>query len=186
MIFVGIDPGKTGALAFIDEASRVQQVMATPMRAGASGRPEYDLMAIRQELRAWTRDGAQLHATVEKLHALPPRFNRAGGAQQQGGSAANFARGEAQGWAWMLAGLGVPCLLALPQVWQRQLLAPAVGDETTKARSIAAARRLWPSVDLRRTARSKLDCDAFADALLLAEFGRRRALGGEVFAAVAR
>lgn len=186
---MGIDPGKLGALAFLDEGGRVQQVMPTPMRMGAT-REEYDLMAIRQELRAW--DGAQLHVTVEKLAPMPRLIRKAGGGEQGGGSVANFNRGVAQGWAWMLTGLGIPFLLVLPQVWQARMLAPARKGpdgkplEDTKARSIAAARQLWPDVDLRRTVRSRLDCDAYSDALLMAEFGRRRRLGGDVFAAAAR
>ncbi len=47
----------------------------------------------------------------------------------------------------------------------------------TKTKSILAASRLFPRVDLRRTARSKVAHDGLTDALLIAEFGRRLRTG---------
>lgn len=185
MLFGGIDPGKEGALAIIDSRSQVRLLVSTPMFVSASGRPEYDLPVIAELLRTWSRKPEALVLAVEKLHPLPRTFNRAGGAQQHGGTIANFNRGLAHGWRWMAAGMGIPCLMVTPQVWQREML-EGHASEDTKARSLAAASRLWPSLDLRRSKRATKPCDAYSDALLLSEYGRRQHMGGAVFASSTR
>lgn len=46
----------------------------------------------------------------------------------------------------------------------------------TKEQSIATCKALFPGLSLKRTPRSKKDDDNFADAVLLAEYGRRKQL----------
>lgn len=161
MIFGGIDPGKSGALAIIDSEGR--SVLArVPMPVIKGGRrDEYDIARIRTILLTW-RD-AQLFVTLEKLQPMP---------RAQGGGITNFLRGASLGFAWMLTALEIPHHLVSPQTWQKRMLEGTPGDDT-KQRAIIAAQRLFPGLDLRRTEKSIKPDDGIADALLLAEYGRR-------------
>lgn len=163
MIFAGVDPGKEGAIAVIDGDGRAEEIFAMPV-VGGKGRAYYDVATIRDrmlELRA-----RQVFVTVERQQPLPMR-----------GSIANFGRGEAQAWNWLLEALCIPFHLVAPAVWQRAMHAGTPGDDT-KQRSILAAQRLFPGVNLKRTPRAIKPSDGFADALLIAAYGRRTTAPG--------
>lgn len=161
MIALGIDPGKLGGLAWIAHGGTVLRVEATPLIPGR-GAGEYDLRMIRSMLIE--RPGVR--AFIEVLPDLPP-------GPQFGGMKAARARGVAEGWAWSCAMLQIPYELVSPRAWQRVMLADVPGDDT-KARSVLAAQRLFPTTDLRATPRCRKASDGIADALLIAEWGRRR------------
>ena len=161
MIYAGIDPGKSGAIALINGA--LISVHPMPILPGAKkSRDEYNIAGIRQWLLD-AKNGVALFVTVERSQPLPPKIR---------GSIAQFQRGVACGWEWLLIGMGIPHQLVRPRDWQSVMLAGTPGGDT-KQRSIIAAQRLFPSVSLMRTDRSKKPDHNFADALLLAEFGRR-------------
>jgi hypothetical protein len=170
----------------IDEGGQVLEILATPMIAGGK---LYDLPAIAAIFRNRAdprRPDRGMFVTVELLQPMPMRFAKKGGRAEDadanvGGTIANFNRGVAQGWAWMLAAFRIPHELVRPQSWQRTMLA-GMPRTTTKEKSIRAAKHNWPGASLLRTARSRKDDDGFADALWLAEHGRRKALGGAIFA----
>ena len=163
MHYIGVDPGKAGAIAMLDERGAVVSVEPMPIISG--GRGELDLMSIRDLLLG---DGTPRFVTVERLQPLPAKM---------GGSAANFARGLARGFEWMLVGLGISHQLIAPQVWQKAMHAGTSGKDT-KQRSVVAAQRLFPDARLQRSARSRKVDDGLAEALLLAEYGRRVRQGG--------
>lgn len=167
--YIGIDPGKLGAIAVIDDGgARIYPMPLIP--SGKKGRDEYDLIAIGELVRGWARRDA--FVTVEKLQPMPLKH---------GGTIANYNRGIAAGWAWVLAALGVSHQLVSPQRWQGKMHegTPA-GD--TKQRSIIAAQRLFPLVELKASARCRVPSDGFAEALLIAEYGRRTHAGALVAA----
>jgi hypothetical protein len=170
---VGIDPGKLGAIATLF-GSATPIVLPTPVYRSAKGRPEYALVEIRDLLRSWAAEGP-MFAVVEKQQPMP---------RAMGGAAANFARGVAAGWAWMLVALEIPHLLVAPQTWQRAMHA-GTPDGDTKQRSLIAAQRLFPGVSLRPTSRCRKDSDGMAEALLLAAYGQRVIAGQGVGDAVA-
>lgn len=71
---------------------------------------------------------------------------------------------------------GVGVVIVEPQKWKKAMGALAPPKSTPKVRKLAsinAARMLFPNVDLRRSARCTTLSDGFADALLIAEYGRR-------------
>ena len=87
----------------------------------------------------------------------------------------------------------IPYTLVQPKIWQNEIwankdmvvsykTATRAGKEIkqkvvdTKATSINAARRLFPSIDMRRNERCKRIDDNKVDSLLLAEYGRRKNL----------
>lgn len=165
MIFIGIDPGKQGAIATVDGSGVMANAFPTPLVHSVRGRDEYDLRSITAILRRWHDDLTErVFATVEKGQPMPPEV--------PGGSVANFARGVARGWEWMLVALEIPYQLVAPVTWQRVMHAGTPGSDT-KQRSIMAAQRLFPGVRLQRTQRSTKPHDGIAEALLLAEYGRR-------------
>jgi hypothetical protein len=156
MIIAGCDPGKDGAIVFMSEAGAVLHAM--PTIESAKGRPEYDVPKIAELLHAAE------HVFIEKLQPMP---------MKHGGSIANYQRGMGLG---LLVGIctakRIAFTLVRPQDWQREMLAGTSGEDT-KQRAIVAAQRLFPDVDLRRTPRCTKLHDGFADALLIAEWGRR-------------
>lgn len=185
MIYLGIDPGKRGAIASIGDLGGTAEVEAVPLLTVGDARPEYDLGRIADRLAAWR--GMVALAMVEHLDPLPARVRGKDGAVRElGGGFANYARGESKGWAWMLTALRIPFQLVRPQQWQRAMLAGTPKASDTKTRSIMAAQRLFPAVSLLPTPRSRKPSDGFADALLLAEYARRVHSGGELFAAAER
>lgn len=171
-LYLGIDPGKEGAIATIDENGLCLDILATPMiTAEKGGRDSFDLVEIRDVLQRVHARGAPF-VTVEKLAPLPAMA----GSRRMGGTIANFNRGMARGWEWMLVAMGIPYHMVAPQRWQRSMLADT-GEGDTGRRALVAAKRLWPLTSLRRTARARKDDEDFADALLIAEWGRREHRG---------
>lgn len=174
MIVVGIDPGKKGALAALHKDGKVEltpmPIIAASVKKGKKkGRDEYNLTEIRATFFGWNlgaigADVERLFVMIEKSQPMPPKM--------PGGGIANYHRGVARGFEWMLAGMGIPYQLVAPQTWQKAMHAGTPRADT-KQRSIIAAQRLFPSVSLKRTQRSRKDDDGMAEALLIAEFGRR-------------
>ncbi|OGO09271.1 MAG: hypothetical protein A2Y61_05355 [Chloroflexi bacterium RBG_13_60_13] len=160
MIVIGVDPGKAGAIVRLGgDYSPFIHMM--PLISGAR-RDEYDAPLIVKMV-----EGAA-HVFVEKLQPMPLK---------KGGTIANFNRGFCNGlFIGLLTALNVPFTMVRPQEWQKEMLSGVPGDDT-KQRSILAAQRLFPSVSLLPTERCRKPSDGIADALLIAEFGRRR-LGG--------
>lgn len=172
---IGVDPGKQGALCLLDEDDEaiirlvpMPLLRASTIRGKKRGRDEYDLQEIHRQILQWTAGGLVGFVTVEKSQPMPPRM--------PGGGLANFQRGVMRGWEWMLVGIGLPYQLVAPRTWQKVMHA-GTPDGDTKQRSVIAAQRLFPGVSLRRSERSRKDDDGCAEALLLAEFGRRTTNG---------
>lgn len=143
MVFAGIDVGKGGGVAFIDERGVVLQ--AAPM-------PETDSDIL--ELLFWAGREMTLipcRGVLEKVHASP-----------QMGVTSAFSFGASYGALRMaLAAARMPFDEVSPFKWQRKLECISEGDKrVTKAR----AQQLFPHVKVTH---------ALADALLLAEYGRR-------------
>lgn len=174
MISIGIDGGKKGAIVSMDCYYGYVKISPMPLITSTKGRDEYDVGGIVSFLKhckalklpsgAPTPPGS-IFVTLERAVPMPPRM--------PGGSLAQFNRGVQRGFEWLLMALEIPFTAVPAQTWQKEMLVGTPGTDT-KQRSILAAQRLFPSVDLRRTERSKKPDHNFADALLLAEYGRRK------------
>ncbi|MDY0270185.1 hypothetical protein [Trichloromonas sp.] len=111
-----------------------------------------DPVAAADLLRGWLVEYRITLAALERVASRPGQ-----------GVASVFRFGENFGcWQGLLAALSIPHTLPTPQCWQKGLVVPSDGPDP-KARSLAVARRMFPSVDLHR----KKD-HGKADALLLA------------------
>jgi len=153
---IGIDPGAAGAIAVINPDKRMAQVWPMPYSNKA-----YDLDRIRQLLEFDPED-EEPFAVIEKVHAMPKQ-----------GVSSTFAFGCGYGiLLGMLGAFQIPYHEVPPQTWKKIILAGENKDDG-KAASIRVARRLFPGVSLRASERCRSDHDGMAEALLLAEFGRR-------------
>ncbi len=168
MLIVGVDPGKSGAIVILGE---IAVPCTMPVLTAAKGRVEYNLAAIRVIL---ARDAIE-HVFIEKLQPMP---------LEKGGTIANYNRGAASHLLiGICVGLKIPFTLVAPQTWQKVMLAGTPGGDT-KQRSILAAQRLFPTVSLLASERCRKPHDGIADALLIAEYGRR-VLAGQSLGATA-
>lgn len=156
MIF-GIDPGLMGGIGWIDGDD-----------VGAATMP---ILNGKIDLQG-------LHALYVALNPSRVIIELAGVRPGQGGSG-----GLTIGINWgLIVGQimerGIPLDIVSPSVWKKSLgLIKRDKNETpkqTKERSVQLAVQLFPSVDMRRTPKCKTRSDGMAEALLLAEFGRRK------------
>jgi hypothetical protein len=159
MIFVGIDPGLAGAIAFISNSEGVPlRALDTPtLVGGTKGRRDYDINQMRAYLSTLNTLVArgEVFAVIEHVHSMPKQ-----------GVASSFSFGRGVGlWEGLLVGLGIPYQKVTPQRWKQAMMD---GMPKGKGSSIIVAKRLFPSVELNR----KKD-HGRADALLLAEFLRK-------------
>ena len=146
MIYIGIDPGKNGGIAIIDDNFR-DCVYAYP----------FSEETLINKLRAYIYDDI-CFCTLEQVHAMP---------KQGVSSTFNFGMnfGFIQG---VLKAYGIPYELVTPQKWKKEF--SCTSDKNT---SIEVCKRLFPGVNLKATDRCKKDHDGMAEALLIAEYGRR-------------
>ncbi len=174
LIIIGIDPGLSGGIAVLNGYHGPVSVEPIRTQKSKSGRLEYNIHGIVSGLRPGSEEiRRRVRAFVEKVGPMPPMIARGGGGFAGNGGIANYQRGRASMlFEALLAALGIEYHLVGPKQWQDEMLPLTGGD--TKARSIIRARELFPDVSLFASARSRKASDGLADALLLAEHGRRK------------
>ena len=144
MIWIGIDPGKSGAMAVIQD----NDVAVIPFN-------QDDYIRYLKDIK----HNYPCVCCIEDVHSLP---------REGVTSAHNF--GRSVGWLLgMLDAIGIPYQLITPQRWKKEF-----GLTSDKAKSIEVCRRLFPGVSLKRTERSKKDDDNCAEACLLALYAKRK------------
>lgn len=158
MIFIGVDPGKTGGLVAISETREILVARSIPMTGN-----EYDLPGLLQWLRGWLPD--ETHVAYEALHAMP---------MKKGGTKANFSRGYVMGAIeTALAALRLPSTPVRAQAWQKVMFAgQTVAKGESKAAALIAAKRLWPS-KIWTVGQGTKPHEGIVDAALIAEWCRR-------------
>lgn len=142
--YIGIDPGKSGALALLTEDG---QCTVVPFQESA-------YTAI---LKA--ASGPSSVCCLEKVGAMPGQ-----------GVVSMFNFGHNLGYIeGLLQAFDIPYQLVPPQTWKKEFC--VTSDKNT---SIEVCRKLFPHVCLLPTARSRKPSDGMAEAMLLAEYARRR------------
>lgn len=144
---IGIDPGKNGGIASVNDVGRV---IALPMPPTTRDLYDYiDSLCDRQAI-----------AFIEQVNAGPSM-----------GSSAAFKFGQIVGEIRMACiAAGLPTHYVSPMKWQRELgllckgRGLGQGDTAKKNRNKAKAQELYPGIKITH---------ATADALLIAEYGRR-------------
>ena len=142
--YIGIDPGKGGALALLTEDG---QCTVVPFHESA-------YTAI---LKA--ASGPSSVCCLEKVGAMPG---------QGVVSMFNFGHnlGVIEG---LLRGYGIPYQLVPPQTWKKEF-----SLSSDKNKSIEVCQKLFPKVSLLATERSRKPSDGIAEAVLIAEYARRK------------
>lgn len=144
MFYIGIDPGKKGAMAVILEDGTVE---VSPLEGILLGPI---LMALKDK---------QCRCCLEKVHAMPKQ-----------GVSSTFTFGVQYGWLkGMLDAHYISYQEIPPERWKKEF-----GLNTDKQKSIEVCRQLFPNVSLRPTERSRVDDNNMAEALLMAEYARRK------------
>ena len=149
-IYIGVDPGKKGGMAIIDgndvEVYAWDDALFIDTTRVCVGRGR-----VRNE---------RVVAAVEKVGAMPGQ-----------GVTSMFSFGQSYGFILgVLSAFGIGYQLVPPYVWKREfgLL------HTEKQGSIDVCKRLFPGVSLLPTERCRKERDGMAEALLLAEYARRK------------
>ncbi|MFZ2125384.1 MAG: hypothetical protein WAV01_02045 [Candidatus Saccharimonadales bacterium] len=159
-IYVGIDPGLTGAIAAIDHNGKVVMVkdLTTNLSGGKTAKVKMQISAaaLRDDCHELMQKYDVVMAAVERVTAMPGQ-----------GVAGVFSLGDTYGCIRaVLAVLIVPSEFPTPAVWKR-----AMSLDSDKERSRAMAIQLFP--DSVEFFRRKKDHNR-AEALLLAEWLRRK------------
>ena len=143
MIVIGIGPGKNGGMAAVDGRGMLRWYQKV-------GETEGDVWAQFVELKRFASIGP-IHAFMEEVHSMPKQ-----------GVSSTFKFGRNYGMLRMaLVACDVPRDFVSPSVWQGAMRCRTKGDKNvTKAK----AQELFPTATVTH---------AVADAMLLAEYGRR-------------
>lgn len=171
-IYIGVDPGADGFVSVLSEDSGYEFL---PI----DGTPVQEVSDFFGKFRL--RNAV---AVLEDVHAV---F----GSSAKGTFNFGFSKGMLLA---LLVAHRIPYALVAPKDWQNEVWVNADkeyasqkqkckdgGEKTvrkvdTKATSINAARRLFPTVDFRKSDKAKKPHDGKVDALLMAEYARRKNL----------
>ena len=146
--YIGIDPGKSGALAVIEENGDIR-VHVWPFNSVKYAEVLTHLASVRDEIKC----------CVEKVGAMPGQ-----------GVVSMFNFGHNFGFIeGLLLGNWIPYQLVPPQTWKKEF---SLSSDKTK--SIEVCQKLFPNVSLMATERSRKPNDGMAEAILMAEYARRR------------
>lgn len=147
-MIIGIDPGKSGAACLMDENGGIIEIVRFDTT-------EHDIAEVLGEdvNRYRTQPGRLwlIYAFIEKVHAMPKQ-----------GVSSTFKFGKQYGFILgLLTAYKIPYEFVTPHKWQKDMGCLSKGDKNiTKA----AAQRLFPQQKV---------IHATADAILIAEYGRR-------------
>jgi len=149
-IVIGVDPGQKGAIVAMANGGTIT---LHPM-------PD-DALAIVEILRSYA-DMGDCHIFLEKAQSMPGQ-----------GGVGIFNYGVGFGTLLgIIAALKIPHTLVHPKTWCKVMHQGTTAGEA-KERSLEAARRLYPDVQLLRTSRCTKPDEGYVDALLIAGYAKR-------------
>lgn len=148
--FVGIDPGKNGSIAILDENGLILKHIKVPL---LDGNNDYDIKGICE---VFDDDITTISFCVlEKAQAMPGQ-----------GVVSMFTIGKGYGiWLACLTTSAIPFVEVHPRVWTKVML---MGTGKGKEKNYLVARQLFPQWNTKYKYEHE-----WCDSLLLAEYGRR-------------
>lgn len=148
MIYIGIDPGKNGGISVINTFNQSYDVYVFS---------EETLLKKLSIFSNYKKESVK--CVLEKVNAMPNQ-----------GVVSMFNFGQNYGFIQgVLKAYNIPFELVPPAKWKKEF--SVTSDKNT---SIEVAKRLFPQVKLKATDRCKKDHDGMAEALLMAEYARRK------------
>lgn len=148
-LFIGIDPGKKGGIAVIDTERGIRHTAPYS---------DKELITVCR-FESWEGNTDHIMCCLEKVGAMPGQ-----------GVVSMFTFGRGVGYIkGVLESFGIPYQEITPQKWKKEF-----GLNSDKAASAEVCRRLFPDVSLLATERCKKPHDGMAEALLMAEYARRK------------
>lgn len=147
-IFIGIDPGKKGGIACIDTEENISFTVP------------YGDKELIDLCRDVSYDGIKdVVCCLEKVSAMPGQ-----------GVVSMFSFGQSVGYIkGVLESFRIPYQEITPKRWKGEF-----GLNSEKAASAEVCRKLFPDVNLLATPNCKKPHDGMAEALLMAEYARRK------------
>lgn len=155
-VFIGIDPGLKGGVAFLGANGEILESHIMPV--------------VGNEI--WLSKLACLLRTPNSL-----AYVEHSQAISKAGAGTVFKFG--MGFGAILGILSAnhkPYTLVKPRVWQKEMHAGTDPDLDPKQRSLISAERLYPTQNFLASERCKKPHDGMIDAVLIAEYGRRKFL----------
>lgn len=156
-VYLGIDPGFSGAIAALYEDH--VDVLCMPLMPALSGKGknEIDVVAIKEWIQ---KQGFIKLATIELVHSMPRQ-----------GTTSSFHFGQTFGTLiGIIRTLGIPLAGVSPQKWKKTLFGKSTSDKQV---SIDYIRKNYPDVNLLRTPKCTKPHDGIAEAICLAEYGKK-------------
>lgn len=158
MIYIGIDPGLTGAIAVIDATDGEIQLLNMPVMAN-----------VKAAERGRKRTHVDPHALTSLLLPFPNRQTRVFLEYTQAGmkgALANYSLGHSSGIIMgVLAALGFSYELVRPQDWKKEF--DLLKTQKDCSRTMAQQLFSFAKLSLKKD-------EGKAEALLVAEWGRRK------------
>ena len=171
--YIGIDPGKNGALVLLDDNKFIAWCVMPTTKDN-----EIDAHQLGCWVKTWTQ--SDYNCVLEDVHSI---FGMSAKSNFQFGRALGILEG-------VLASNDIKVTKITPKVWQKEIWGNTLPISTdtgkklksglpqlkidTKATSLLVAKQLFPDVNLLATTRSKVPHDGLVDALLIAEYCRRK------------
>ncbi len=153
----GIDPGKGGAIVILDGRDVIFKSKTPVVNVGRGTKKDYD---TREMLSILTSHDLDL-VVIEKQQAFPGQ-----------GVSSTFQTGLGYGiWIGLLTASRHPYEEVRPSKWIKAMVPGSSGSG--KGAHCLAAKRILPTIDLRKSERARKDDDGIADAALLAVYGQR-------------
>lgn len=148
-LFIGIDPGKKGGIACIDTQSGIRYTVPYS---------DKDLLDMCRD-ETYSGNTEHIMCCLEKVGARPGQ-----------GVVSMFNFGQSVGYIkGVLEAFRIPYQEITPQKWKREF-----GLTSEKAASADVCGKLFPDIDLLATPKCKKPHDGMAEALLMAEYARRK------------
>jgi len=153
-VVIGIDPGRMGAIAVLGFKDIIVRDCPTHnIEVAKKKRIRCDPHGMATAIKLFRGPAVDTHVFLEKVGPMPKQ-----------GVTSMFTFGESFGyWQGVLAALEIPYTMVHPITWTKVMLKGMRGKDAARQR----AAQLFPDIDLGAKSKGR------ADALLIAEYGRR-------------
>jgi len=154
-MILGVDPGFSGGCAILSMGGEIRHAGIMPLVAKV-----LDFVSVGELIERFQ----VTHCFLEKAQAFPKQ-----GVVSSFNYGKHFGHLEAA-----VAMMKIPYSLVSPSIWTKEVHEGIDKYLPAKEKSHLAVTRLFPGFDLRKNARCKNPHEGIMDALLIAEYGRRK------------